>query len=188
MPKRGVLILECRGRSDPGSEGKFLARMFQLMKVPHQYLEVRTKRQFLALLRTSPFRIIHVSTHGFLREGRTRDRFKGFWAPDGEIGAADLEKLKGKLKGISIVSTACRSAERRFGKALIKIAGADYYVAPKRSPRFHNAILFAHIFYHKLFVRRKDVSDILAEYAGRYRNPHEFAAVSLEDYIQRTVK
>lgn len=188
MLKRGVLILECREKSDPGSEGEFLAKMFQLMGVDHQYVEVRTKRQFLALLRTSPFAFIHIATHGFLREGRTHERFKGFWVPDGEIGADDFEKLRGRLEGITVVSTACRSAEKRFGKALLRIAGAKYYVAPKKSPRFDNAIFFAHIFYHKLFVNRRDVSEILAEYDEGYRNPHEFAAVSFEDYIQQTIK
>jgi hypothetical protein len=64
------------------------------------------------------------------------------------------------------------------------MAVRKYYVAPKKSPRFDNAIFFA----HKLFVNGKDVSDIVAEYDERYRNPHGFAAVSFGDYIRRTVK
>ena len=33
---RGVFILECLAKEDPGSEGQFLAHMFRLIEVPYQ--------------------------------------------------------------------------------------------------------------------------------------------------------
>ena len=49
MKRNGVLILECLDKSDPGSEGRFLSHMFDLMEVQHQYVEVRTKYQMISL-------------------------------------------------------------------------------------------------------------------------------------------
>ena len=70
--ERGVLVLECRDAGDPGSEGLFLSNMFDLMGVAHQYVEVRTKLQLLALLRTSPYELIHIATHGSVSKGSGR--------------------------------------------------------------------------------------------------------------------
>lgn len=68
MIENGVLILECLADSDPGSEGRFLSHMFKLMKVKHQYVEAYTRYQLLALLKKSPFRLIHIATHGAMKD------------------------------------------------------------------------------------------------------------------------
>lgn len=187
MRKRGVLIIECVDRKDPGSEGMCLAHMLDLMRVERQYVEVRTKKQLMGLLRTSPYRVVHITTHGAVEERARSERFVGLVAGDGEVESSDLDKLQGKLKGCTIVTTACRSGDKKFVDA-IKRTGCSYYIAPRGSPWPRNAIFFAHIFYHKLFVLKKSVRDILAEYDGRYRNPHEFVVVAVENYIQRMVK
>lgn len=183
MPISGVLILECLDNRDPGSEGIFLSYMLDLMKVENQYVEVRTKKQFLSLLACSPYKIIHITTHGSVVDGKKGGKFWGLWFPDGNVTNNDLIELKKKLRNNIIVCTACLSGDKRFSKDFIKITGCRYYVAPSGNPKFHNSIFFAHIFYHKHFILKKTVGDILAQYDRKYKNPHEFAAVSFKDYI-----
>lgn len=48
MKRNGVLVLECLDHADPGSEGRFLSHMFDLMEVEHQYVEIRTRNQLIS--------------------------------------------------------------------------------------------------------------------------------------------
>jgi len=88
MATRGVLILECLDGTDPGSEGLFLSHMFILMKVDYQYVEVRTKAQFLALLRTWPYELIHITIHGSV--GNASGKFLGLWLRGDNVSVEDL--------------------------------------------------------------------------------------------------
>lgn len=181
--KDGVLILECLGKSDLGSEGYFLAHMFDLMNVESQYVEVRTKYQLLALLKKPPYKVIHITTHGSVRGKGQEENFCGLWTKEGTISHKQIKELDGQLKGCTIVSTACLSGEPTFSEIFIKGSGCAHYIAPTGSPRFHNSIFFAHIFYHKHFILKKEVKDILLEYNDRYKNPHKFSSISFEDFI-----
>lgn len=167
----GVLILECIDRPDPGSEGRFLSHMFDLMEVLSQYIEVRIPQQLLALIKSSPFDVIHITTHGFLK---TKGAFRGWWTPGGIVGINKLEDVKGALSGKLLVSTACRSGDDRFSESVRQVLGCKYYIAPKGRPKFHNAIFFAHVFYHKLFVLSKSVTESYNSYVHVYKNPHDF--------------
>lgn len=183
MSVNGVLILECLDKRDPGSEGLFLSHMFDLMKVENQYVDVRTKEQFLNLLTSSPYKFIHITTHGSVINGKKGERFCGLWFLDGDVKRNDLTFLEGKLRGNIIVSTACLSGGKNFSREFLKVTGCKYYIAPSGEPSFHNSIFFSHIFYHKHFILKRKVADILVQYDKRFKNPHEFAAVSFEDYI-----
>lgn len=188
MPERGVLILECLDQADPGSEGLFLAHMFNLMEIEHQYVEVRTKHQILALLQKSPYEIIHITTHGSVKRRKKTKKFNGLWVKDGIITKNELKRsIQNKLAGYTVVSTACLSGKDLFAEDFTNITACDYYVAPSGSPGFYDAIFFAHIFYHKYFIKEKSVVKILAEYNKRYKNPHNFSLVSFEDYIDITI-
>lgn len=186
--KHGVLIIECLKDSDPGSEGMFLSHMLGLMEVEHQYVEVRTSAQLVGLLATSPYQIVHVTTHGSVRQRSGKEKFRGLWTPMGKLQVGDLGPLKGKLKGCSVVSTACLSGDRKFAKAFTKTTDCACYIAPSGSPTFPGAIFFAHIFYHKLFVMRKSIRTILREYDKRFKNVYGFAIVSFGKYINTTLK
>jgi hypothetical protein len=114
--KNGVLILECLDEANPGSEGQFLLQMFRLMEVSTQYVEVRTKRQLLALLDRPPFRLVHVTTHGALdyTKSALKPKFRGLWSPTEDLTAVDLPKLRGVLSNRSVVTTACLSGSKMF--------------------------------------------------------------------------
>ena len=183
MATRGVLILECLDGTDPGSEGLFLSHMFILMKVDYQYVEVRTKAQFLALLRTWPYELIHITIHGSV--GNASGKFLGLWLRGDIVSVEDIQGLKGKLRGRMVITTACLSGQNRFAREFVTTAGCQCYVAPSGSPRFHNAIFFAHIFYHKYFILKRSVAAILTEYDQAHRNPHRFAAISFNQYIKK---
>lgn len=179
--KSGVLILECLGGADPGSEGQFLLRMFDLMEVDAQYIEVRTKRQLLALLDWPPFSVVHITTHGAVVErgfGR-KPRFRGLWSPNEDLTSADLGRLKGKLRRRTIITTACMSGTKNFARRFVEDTGCDYYVAPKKSPGYATAIYFSHLLYHKYFrladTFGRDISKIVEDYADRYKNVAEFS-------------
>lgn len=79
--------------------------MFNVMKVPSQYVEIRTKRQFIAMMETTPFRFIHITMHGHVT--KDDNEFRGFWTPEGTVKLEDLssQDLQGKI----VVSTACLS-------------------------------------------------------------------------------
>ena len=175
--KNGVLILECLAEADPGSEGQFLLHMFNLMNVDAQYIEVRTKRQLVALLDRPPFRMVHITTHGRVDDSRPgrKPRFRGLWSsPTEDLTAADLGGLKGKLRKRSVITTACMSAAKKFATRFVTGTGCDYYVAPKESLNYATAIYFSHVFYHKYFRLSKkhahDIPKIVKEYNDRYKN------------------
>ena len=166
----GVLILECIEQSDPGSEGRFLSHMFNLMEVKSQYVEVHTPAQILSLIDCSPYKYIHITTHGVI----SNKKFVGWWTPKGTVSKEDLMVLEGKLTDKIIISTACKSGKKAFCNYIVHKLRCKYYVAPKRSPRFRNSIFFAHIFYHKLFVLKQSVEDSYNAYNKKYKNPHCF--------------
>jgi len=172
QPLRGVLILECQDKGDPGSEGRFLAHMFDLMEIPNQYIEVRTKEQFLGLLESAPYEFVRITTHGTVHG--TEEEFEGFWTPSGTVRVEDLESLKGCLTGRHIISTACCSGSLPFSRSLLKHSKCRCYIAPEGSPKFHNAILFSHVFYHKYYVLKRPYKVAFQEYSKRYKNPHDF--------------
>jgi hypothetical protein len=169
MSDNGVLILECIGKTDPGSEGRFLSHMFNLMEVESQYVEVRSKLQFLSMLEASPYDTIHITTHGSLR----KKEFTGFWTPGGSVRLGDFPD--DLLKGRTLVSTACQSGTKAFARALVEKTSLRFYIAPTESPRFHNAIFFSHWFYHKVFVLNVSIRRTVEDYREGYKNPHDFA-------------
>jgi hypothetical protein len=171
----GVLILECLGKSDPGSEGRFLSHMFDIMQVDSQYLEIRTKDQFLSMMRSNPFSTVHVTTHGSV--AGSNERFVGFWTPNGTVRLKDFEERT--LEGRIVVSTACKSGTTAFSQAIIEKLGANYYIAPRSSPNFRSSIYFSHWFYHNTFVLKLSIARAINKYRDGYKNPHDFSLFSL---------
>lgn len=170
--KSGVLVIECTDHSDPGSEGRFLSHMFDLMNVQSQYVEVRTPKQLISLLECSPYKFIHITTHGCVSES---DNFLGWWTPEGDVNRTNLGCLENKMAKTIIISTACKSAAKNFGKYVVDKLGCSYYIAPKESPKFHNSIMFAHIFYHKNFILKQSTKNSFKAYKNNYKNPHKFS-------------
>lgn len=126
--EKGVLILECLDRSDPGSEGRFLSHMFDIMDVPSQYVEVRTPNQFISLMACAPYEFIHITTHGCV--SKPSEKFRGWWTPNGKVDQKSLGTLDGKLEDTVVVSTACKSADETFGRYVVDTLGSRYYIAP----------------------------------------------------------
>ena len=85
--KKGVLILECLGAGDPGSEGQFILRMLNLMEIPVQYITVRMKEELIQGLKSPRhYSIIHVATHGSFRPiAKSNFRMEIFLGPHKEI-------------------------------------------------------------------------------------------------------
>lgn len=181
--ENGVLILECIDRSDPGSEGRFLSHMFDLMEVKSQYVEIRTPEQLLSLMGFSPYKYIHVTTHGFISE----EKFIGWWTSKGIVHKTDLKALEGKFTDKIIVSTACKSGRKIFCKYIVDKLGCKYCIAPKKSPRHCNSIFFAHVFYHKVFVLHQDVENSYNAYDSRYKNPHWFTIYKRKSRPNKTL-
>ena len=170
---RSVLILECLDKGDPGSEGRFTTHMLSLMGIKNQYIQVETKEQFVALLRTAPSQagIIHITTHGRC----SKNAFHGFWTPEGDVQTDDLEEVR--LSGKTIISTACLSGQLPFARRFQKVTSCRHYVAPQKSPRFHNAIMFSHLSYHNHFILKKNVDEAFGKYKTTYKNPHDFHVI-----------
>lgn len=173
----GVLILECLSKSDPGSEGRFLSHMFDLMQVKSQYVEVRTHEQLFAMIQSCPFEYIHITTHGSVSE---EEKFRGWWTPNGTAKKSRISALEGKVSCKAIISTACLSGTKGFGEYVVNKLGSKYYVGPNGSPKFHNSVFFAHIFYHKIFILGSGVKKAVASYRTSYKNPHKFTV-----YVRR---
>jgi hypothetical protein len=178
--KHSVLIIECRDKfDDPGSEGRFIKHMLDLMGIENDYQPARSKAQFIELLSSVSAQtgVIHIATHG--RTGKAQkgkpDKFRGFWTPDDkDITMKDIEAAAIDLSGKTVISTACLSSQKTPREAFKSATGCKHYIAPKRGPDFHNAALMCHVFYHKHFVLNRSVKKAFAEYRDRYRNPHKF--------------
>lgn len=170
--KNGVHIIECLDGDDPGSEGRCLRHVFNLMEVPSKYEHVHSIKELVDAMKRSKYRYIHISTHGTVDKS---DKFIGWWTRAGHGNRPALAALKGRLKCRAVISTACKSGVESLGRFLVDVAGSKYFIAPGGSPRFHNAILFSHIFYHKLFFTRKGVHRAFKSYAKQYKNPHKFS-------------
>lgn len=177
--KKGVLILECLGAGDPGSEGQFVLHMLNLMGVPVQYITVRTKKELIRGLKSHRhYPIIHVATHGTFGS-RSEKQFAGLWTTADTLKHADLISLNGRLKGCAVVSTACGSGTKEFRRVFVNTTQCSHYIAPKRSPTFATAIFFAHIFYHKHLILKRSIQKSYDEYADHYKNVSEFTIESL---------
>lgn len=168
--KKGVLIIECLDKKDPGSEGKCLKHIFNLMQIRSKYIHVTDTNKFISEITTSEFKYIHVTTHGLIN-GKS---FRGWWTQNGSVKKKALSSLEGELKGKTIISTACLSGKDDFGKYIVDVLKCDYFIAPSKSPQFHNSAFFSHIFYHKLFKTKKDVKKAFVSYKQAYKNPHIF--------------
>lgn len=182
----GVLVLECIDKDDdPGSEGRFIAHMLSLMQVAHQYVEIRTKRQLTQLIQSTPYSIVHVTTHGSIN--RTK-KFVGLWTHDGALKGNALEDIRDELDGVTVICTACQAADPEFVATFVRITGCKLYIAPVEGPSFANAIFFAHVLYHKHFVLHRSITRAFAQYSGTYKNPHKFVITKRTDVLRKGPK
>jgi hypothetical protein len=168
---RGVQIIECQDPDDPGSEGRLLQEVFKLMDVRSELVRVASIEQLIASVAESKYKFVHVSTHGVVGDEK---RFKGWWTAGGRGSKKAFEEFEKTFTSKCIVSTACMSGAESFGKHVVGFLGAKYYIAPKGSPYWHNAALFSHIFYFKLFRTKGTVEKAFSSYAQSYKNPHAF--------------
>ena len=169
--KNGVLIIECPDDTDPGSEGRLLQEVFRLMEVPHKLLRVQTIQDLISAVSESEFKYVHVATHGVVTDNSA---FKGWWSPKGTGTKKTFSGQQGTFGTSCIVSTACRSGVAGFGRHVVDVLGSKYYIAPTGSPLWHNAALFSHIFYYKLFRTKTSVRMAFKSYDESYKNPHDF--------------
>jgi len=169
--KNGVHIIECLDHNDPGSEGRCLKHLFNLLGVKSKYERVQTISHLIRAMSSTQYKFIHISTHGSVNG---KEEFTGWWTHAGIGKKSKLSALSGKLKCVAVISTACRSGSERFGKYVVDDLGSKHFIGPRKSPSFANAILFSVIFYHKLFITRKNIRKAFASYRSGYKNPSEF--------------
>ena len=169
--KRGVRIIECSDPHDPGSEGRLLQEVFRLMNIRCELVRAKSIEELIAAVSDSKYKYVHVSTHGDFKDNKS---FRGWWSPNGTGTRRAFAQHEGAFARKCLVSTACRSGAQRFGEHVVGFLGAQYYIAPKGCPSWHNAALFSHIFYFKLFRTKGTFAEAFRSYAEVYKNPHEF--------------
>ncbi|MBL5862161.1 hypothetical protein JBO49_16270 [Serratia fonticola] len=170
--ENGVQIIECLDDDDPGSEGKCLWHILKLMKIEVKYLHVESINELLEAIISSKYKYIHISAHGCISKEK---KFKGWWTKNGIGSKRKVAKYRGRVTAIAIISTACKSGTESFGNYVVNELGAQYFIGPTGSPKFYNASLFAHIFYHKLFKTKHGVRKAFNSYKKIYKNPHNFS-------------
>ncbi|MDD5461662.1 MAG: hypothetical protein PHG00_08530 [Methylococcales bacterium] len=168
---RGVEIIECLDQDDPGSEGRCLKHILNLMEIKSNYSHVSSIDTLLHTITASRFQYIHISTHGITS---IEDQFKGWWTPKGIGTRAKVAQINGEVNATAIVSTACKSGSKSFGRYLVDDLGCKYFIGPTGFPKFYNVSLFVHIFYHKLFMTKGRVPNAFKSYNEIYKNPHGF--------------
>jgi hypothetical protein len=175
--KPSVLIIECRDKDDdPGSEGRFIKHMLDLMDIDSDYQPARTKARFMELLSSVPSDtdVVHIATHGSTSR-RKPQKFIGFWTPDKRhVTMKDIAAANIDLVGKTVISTACLSGQKIPREAFKEATGCKHYIAPIKGPYFYNASLMCHIFYHKHLALGRSVKTAFREYEERYKNPHIF--------------
>jgi hypothetical protein len=169
--KRGVRIIECSDPHDPGSEGRLLQEVFRLMNIRCELVRAESTEELIAAVSDSKYKYVHVSTHGFVEHNKS---FEGWWSRNGIGTRKAFAQHEGAFARKCLVSTACKSGVRGFGEHVVGFLGAQYYIAPNGSPLWHNAALFSHIFYFKLFRTKGTFAKAFSSYAKVYKNPHKF--------------
>jgi len=162
---------------DPGSEGRFVKHMLDLMWISNRYRKVKDQTEYIKVLSThSPEAdIVHIATHGEYEETKNRRRrFTGFATPHRAVTIDAIKAAGIDLTGKTVVSTACFSGQKSAREAFKNATGCKHYIAPIKAPRFHNAGLMCHIFYHKHLILNRSVANAFREYEDRYKNPHIF--------------
>jgi hypothetical protein len=177
--KRGVCIIECIDSEDPGSEGRVLKEIFNLMQVDSVLVPVTSIKELFSELRAAEFRNVHISTHGAVSDDE-KERFRGWWTPNGTGSKKKIAKSNLEVACTTIVSTACKSGEAGFAKLVTNDWGSKYYIAPTGCPTFYNAALFSHVYYHKLFKIKRNVIDAFESYDNGFKNPHGFTLYQRE--------
>jgi hypothetical protein len=135
-------------------------------------LRVDSIDELLEAIAESKFKYAHIATHGVVNDDN--DKFSGWWTPSGIGGRKKVAEFDGRFKQTAIISTACHSGATSFGRYVVNQLGSRYYIGPKRSPSFSDSIVFAHLFYHKLFNTKYSVSKAFKSYFRNYKNPHGF--------------
>ncbi len=171
MKRHGILILECIDAADPGSEGRLLRELFRLMEVEVQLQRIKSIKELLQGIDTCRFQHVHVSTHGVLTPSVN---FCGWWTSSDTGSRRVLDQYAVDASGITLVSTACHSGSRGFSQYVLERWGCKNYIAPRKSPTFHAAAFFSHIYYHKLFRKKLTVKSALSSYNKKYKNPFAF--------------
>lgn len=170
--KTGVRIVECIDKEgDPGSEGRFLLEALRLMEVDVELFRVKKIEALFEAISTSEMKFVHVATHGALTD---TNNFRGWWTDRGVGSKRTVKQMAPKAKCKAIVSTACKSGTSGFADYVVNTMGVPYYIAPTGSPRWHNAALFTHIYYHKLFQTKGTVEKAFGSYQRSHKNPHGF--------------
>lgn len=167
---RGVCIVECLDKDDPGSEGRALKEIFNLMEVDSELVRVKSIFELFEAIAETAFPHVHVSTHGVTTDA---DKFGGWWTHRGRGSKSVIQEIDLEFSCTSIVSTACKSGSREFAEYVLQL-GSRFYIAPTGKPTFYNAALFSHIYYHKLFKTKKSVRKAFSSYEDGYKNPHGF--------------
>ena len=170
--KKGVHIIECLDTDDPGSEGRCLKHLFDLLQIKAKYQHITTIDELLDAMSASEYEYIHISAHGAMSE---EDRFAGWWTHKGHGRKSKMASLKSQLKCIAVISTACKSGSDKFVKYVVNELGSKYFIGPKENTSFPSAIFFSHILYHKLFITKHSLPKAFASYNAGYKNPFKFS-------------
>lgn len=93
--KHGVCIVECFDQSDPGSEGRVLKEIFNLMQVESGLVRVRSIEDLFETIAASDMKYVHVSTHGAETNSKT---FGGWWTHKGRTKKYKLFKTSGTVR------------------------------------------------------------------------------------------
>lgn len=169
--KSGVCIVECIDDNDPGSEGRLLREVLLLMSVEVELVRVKRVQELFQAIAASEMAYLHIATHGSISD---TDGFRGWWTSQNVGTKRLMHALEPKARCQAIVSTACKSGSAGFAKYIVNTMGVKYYIAPSGKPQWHNAALFAHVYYHKLFKTRGTVEKAFNSYDENYKNPHGF--------------
>lgn len=169
--KNGVCIVECIEKDDPGSEGRFLLEALRLMDVEVKLIRVKEIDALFDAISATDMDFVHVATHGKLTQ---TEKFLGWWTDQGVGSKQILGNLNPTAKCKAIVSTACKSGSSGFADYVLNRMGVPYYIAPTGCPTWHNAALFTHIYYHKLFQTKGTIEKAFKSYSTAYKNPHKF--------------
>jgi hypothetical protein len=141
------------------------------MEVSVELVRAESIEQLISSVAESRYKHVHVSTHGVVRKS---DSFSGWWSANGIGRREAFSDHENAFVGKSLVSTACNSGAKAFGEHVVGFLGAKHYIGPEKSPYWHNAALFSHIYYYKLFGAKRTVARAFESYAESYKNPHKF--------------
>ena len=173
-------------------EGRIIANILDLNKVPSKYYYIRTRQEFievLTLFEKSNYRYLHISCHGSKSH---------LYLTLDELSYSEIGKLLEKyLKKKRLFLSACQATNENLIKTIIPKSACYSVIGPVKDIAFRDAAITWAAFYHLMFkndpkrMNRVSLLKFLQKVVNTFEEPLNYFSISRSNengYKKETLK